>query len=292
MSTRSAALALLTACSLATPAFAQPAPTPAAAAVPANPPVPAQPVPAQPQAAPAKPSILMVVSDVDASLTIKLATTERKVDLKKGENRVELPQGHFTLLVDPAKVRAEPAEGDLTESGGELRIVLTTLGRVDVALPGEDGRIELDGKTLPAKDGKVHAEVPAGPHSLIVRRPGHFGAKGSVDVAPGRTTAVTAQMEKFEGTGNKTLAWVGIIGGGALVVGAIAVDAFGKYDEIGGDATRWTLLGLGAVGFVGGTILLKGYLDEDATPPVKDARFDVKVAVLPGGALAQVGGKF
>lgn len=281
MSTRSAALALLTACSLATPAFAQTAPI-------AEP----TPAPAEPVAAPAKPSILIIAADADFSLTIKSGTTERKIDLKKGENRIELPQGHFVLQADPARMRAEPAEGDLTEPGGEVRILLTTQGKVAVAAPGLDARVEVDGKALVAHDGKAQAELPAGPHSVIVRKPGHYGAKGTVDVAPGRTADVSAQLERFEGNGNKTFAWAGIIGGGALIVAAIAVDAFSKYDDIGGDATRWTLLGLGSVGFVGGTILLKGYLDEEAAPPVKDARFDVKVAALPGGALAQIGGKF
>jgi hypothetical protein len=75
-----------------------------------------------------------------------------------------------------------------------------------------------------------------------------------------------------------------------LVVAAIAIDALSTYDELGGDVTRWSLLGVGAAGFVGGTILLKHTLDEAA--PVKDVRYDVKVAGLRGGAVANLSLRF
>jgi hypothetical protein len=279
---------------LAAPVLAQPAhdsrpPLPA----PPPPPPPPQtpPVPVTPPAD-ATPSAVIVASDADASVTLKSGAVERTVAVKKGDNRIELPRGHFVAQVDPAKARVQPTEGDLAEPGQEVRLVLTTQGRVMIALPGEDGRVEVDGKALAAKDGKASADLPAGPHSIIVRQPGHFGAKGSVDVAPGRTVDVAARLEKFEGGGNQNLAWAGILGGGALIVAAIAVDAFSKYDEIGGDTTRWTLLGLGTVGFVAGTILLKSSIDANASPPVKDASFDVKVAGVRGGAVAQVGARF
>lgn len=242
-------------------------------------------------AEPARPCAVIVTSDAETTVTLNAGAVERTVTLKPGENRIEMPAGHFAVHADPARARIEPAEGDLGEPGQEVRVTVKTRGHVTVTVAGE-GRAEVDGKPLTAKEGKAEVDLPAGEHSLIVKQPGYFGTKGALAVAPGRTAEVVPRLEKFSGGGNPTLAWAGILGGGALIVAAISIDAFSKYDQIGGDATRWTLLGLGSVGFVGGTILLKSAIDAEASPPVRDGSFDVKVSAVRGGAVAQVGGTF
>lgn len=238
------------------------------------------------------PGTLLVVADADGTAILASGTDEQQVTLKKGENRFPMAAGRVVVIrVDPGAVSAKPAEIAI-ESAKESRIDLTTRGRVIAALPAADASLEVDGKPVAVKDGKAVTEVLAGTHSVVVRQPGYYGNKSAFRVSPGLTTELTAQMEQFEGNGHRGLAWTGILGGGALVVAAIAIDAASKFDKVGGDSVRWGMLTVGSLGFVGGTILLKSIIDDEASPPVRDGRIDIKVSAAHGGAAAQVAGTF
>lgn len=300
---RAAPVALLLGLAVALPVHAQPAPAPSsdrpapAADRPAPTPAPAAepaPAPATPPAA-AAPGTLVVVADADGLVAeLRAGSDTRAVGLKKGENRFEYPAGVVKIVIKKADGATVHEAEVQVPSGAEARVQFASRGQLVVKAP-EGGKVEVDGKALEAKDGQVAADVDPGDHSVVVTAPGKVGQKGQVGVTAGKTTTVQAKLDAFQPAGNTTLAYVGMIGGGALVVTALVIDATTRFDELGGDATRWGLFGVGAAGFVGGTILLKSTMDEQ--PPVQDRGFDVQVsgvglAPTKGGAMAQVQLKF
>jgi hypothetical protein len=170
-----------------------------------------------------------------------------------------------------------------------LKVAVVSRGRVVIQVPA-DADVELDGKEVKADKGAFTLDADPGSHTLLVQRAGQYGQKGSIEVAVGKTTTVPVTFQGWDAGGKKTWAWVAMLGGGALIATAVTINAVSKYDEIGGDAARWTLFGLGTAGFVGGTVLLKHAMDEQA--PVQDTRFNVQVGQTRGGAMATVGWKF
>lgn len=273
---------------------ADPAPTPASERAPAGdtaPPVEAQPAPAAPAPAPAAPGKLIIQADADDLVAeVRAPAGEaRMVGLKKGDNPIEVASGTVQVSV---QTKSGKKVGDFTvelAAGGEAKLAVRSRGTLVVQVPA-DADVKVGDKELEAQEGKFTVDLEPGSHSVLVQRPGYFGQKGDIAVDAGKTATVAPQLEAYDYGGKKTYAYAAIIGGGALVVAAIALDALGSYDEFGGDASRWTLLGVGAAGFVGGTILLKHTLDEVA--PVKDVRYDVKIARLQGGAVATLGLRF
>lgn len=271
----------------ALPAAAQDRPppaTPAPATAPEAGPAP-EPAPAPPP--PAAPGTLVLQADADdllADLTAGGAT--QRIGLKTGDNRVELAAGAVDVLIT-GKDGREVQRRSLTLGSGEtqtLAIVSRALVRI---LAPADATVELDSKEQDVKSkGPTDLKLVPGPHKLVIQRPGYFGRSAEVTAVAGKTTTVHVELDEYNAGGKKTWGWVGLIGGGALVVTAIAVDSFSKFDELGGDATRWSLFGLGAAGFVGGTMLLKAAMDEQA--PIKPGSFRMDVTGTRGGAAAQL----
>jgi hypothetical protein len=247
----------------------------------------AEPAPAPAPAPAAAAGKLIITADSDDLVAeIKAPASEpRLVGLKKGENTIEVTSGSVQVSVQTKGGRKVVEQGVDVPAGGQAQLAVRSRGILLVQVPA-DADVQVGGKDVDADAGKFQVELEPGSHSLVVQRPGQFGQKGSVTVEAGKTATVAPQFEAYDYGGRKTYAYAAIIGGGALVVAAIAVDALSSYDELGGDVTRWSLLGVGAAGFVGGTILLKHTLDEAA--PVKDVRYDVKVAGLRGGAVANL----
>lgn len=233
----------------------------------------------------------MITADADDLVAeIKAPASEpRLVGLKKGENAIEVTSGSVQVSVQTKGGRKVVEQGIDVPAGGQAQLAVRSRGILLVQVPA-DADVQVEGKDVEADAGKFQVELEPGSHSLVVQRPGQFGQKGSVAVEAGKTATVAPQFETYDYGGKKTYAYAGIIGGGVLVVAAIAIDALSTYDEFGGDVTRWSLLGVGAAGFVGGTILLKHTLDQAA--PVKDVRYDVKVAGLRGGAVANLSLRF
>ncbi len=93
----------------------------------------------------------------------------------------------------------------------------------------------------------------------------------------GKTHAIAPELAAFD-PGNRTVAWAGVLGGGALLLTSVLVERFAGADEMGGEPVRWGLVGLGLAGFVGGTMMMKDILRKEAKPPLKDGSFDVKVS--------------
>lgn len=273
---------------------ADPSPAPASDRAPAGdtaPPVEAQPAPTPAAPVAAAPGKLIIHADADDLVAeVRAPGSEpRMVGLKKGDNPIEVASGTVQISV---QTKAGKKVGDFTvevTAGGEAKLVVRSRGTLVVQVPA-DADVKVGDKEVEAQDGKFTVDVEPGSHSVLVQRAGHFGQKGEIAVAAGKTATVVPQFEAYDYGGKKTYAYAAIIGGGALVLAAIALDTVGTYDEFGGDATRWTLLGVGAAGFVGGTILLKHTLDEAA--PIKDVRYDVKIARMQGGAVASLGLRF
>jgi len=243
------------------------------------------PAPAAPAAPPAADGTLVISADADDLVAeIKVAGGDaRLVGLKKGDNRVELAAGDVVVSVSTKAGRRILDTKVAITGGGESRLDVKSRGTLVVEAPA-DADVSLDDRDVAAEGGVFKATATPGGHSLVVQRAGYYGMRGTVEVEVGKTARVATQFEAFDPGPKATIAWAGIIGGGALVVAAVAIDATSRFDEWGGDVARWTLLGTGAAAFVGGTVMLKHTMDEPA--PIKDTRFSVQVARVKGGALA------
>ncbi len=237
--------------------------------------------------APLAPGSLVLVVDAD---TDEATVGGQAASLKKGENKLGLPAGNVAYVVKFSN--GLTVKGDVkVPAGGEARAEAWSAGKLLLHV-GEGVKVEIDGKVAQVASGQVLQDVGIGAHTVVVTQPGYIGRKASVDVTGGHTAEITANLDKFDVPVDNTLAWVGIVGGGALIVTALVIDAVTQYDKVGGEATRWSLFGVGTAGFVGGTLLLKHNLDEVGTPPTKDGTFDVKVSRWGNGAMALLGWRF
>lgn len=257
----------------------------------------AQPAPAATatEAAAPAPGALVVTADADGLvLEIRDAGADsRIVGLKAGENRFDLAAGTVQVVVRTAGGQVLNDAKVAVPAGGEVRLSAVSQGQVSVDA-GDGAAVTLDGKPVP-RTGGVHAtSAVAGPHSLVVTQPGRYGQKGAVEVAPGRTAVVKANLQAYDVAGpTPAVAWVGVIGGGVLLLTGVALDALFEADEVGGDATRWALVGVGTAGFVGGTVALKRSMDATGEPPVREGAWQVQVSRLRrNGAALQVGMRF
>jgi hypothetical protein len=247
------------------------------------------------QPAAAAPGSLVVTADADGLvLEIRDAGADsRVIGLKAGENRVDLAAGTVHVVVRTAGGQVLNDDNVAVPAGGEARLSVIGQGQVRVEAP-EGAAVTLDGNPVARKDG-VHATAAvAGAHSLVVTHPGRYGQKGALEVAAGRTAAVKADLQPYDVAGPiPTVAWVAVLGGGALLLTGVALDALFEANEVGGDATRWALVGVGTAGFVGGTVALKRSMDAVGEPPVRDGTWQVQVSRLRrDGAAVQVGLKF
>ena len=264
----------------APPAVPAPAPAPVVVA-------PAAPSPTVVEAPPPAPGALVVVVDADADDAM---VGGQSIALKKGENRVSLPAGNVEYVVKFAS--GITVKGVATvPAGGEARAEAWSGGRLVVHV-GDGGKVEVDGKPAVVAGGQAALDLPIGTHTVVVTQTGHIGRKASVDVTGGHTSEIMANLDVFAVDVHNGLAWTGIIGGGALIVAALVIDGVTTYDKVGGEATRWSLLGVGTAGFVGGTLLLKHNMDEVGTPPTQDGTFDVKITRYGNGAMALLGWRF
>ncbi len=258
----------------------------------AVPPSAAEPVavalpPAVTAEAPPAPGALILAVDADSD---DATVGGQAASLKRGENRLALPAGNVAYAVKFANGLTVKGEVKVPP-GGEVRAEAWSAGKLLLHV-GDGAKVEIDGQPAAVAAGQVLQDVAIGSHTVVVTQPGHVGRKASVDVTGGHTSEITANLEVFVVPVDNTLAWVGIFGGGALVVTALVIDAVSDYNKVGGDATRWSLLGVGTAGFVGGTLLLKHNLDEVGAPPTRDGTFDVKVTRWGNGAMALVGWRF
>ncbi len=281
-----AGLSALLCAAIALPAAAKPPraqPEPAAAPEPAPVPEAAPPAPV-----PAAPGVLVLAADADGLVA---EVSGAVVGLKKGDNRFDLPAGSAKVLVKTAAGKVVHESVAVIPSAGEERVTLVTLGKVEMRVPAQ-AKVLIDGKEVPATAGACSADLEPGTHSLLVTGPGHVGKKGSFEIESGKKAAIAAVLDVYNPPGHEDLAWAGMIGGGALIVAALVIEGTTKFDQLGGDAVRWSLLGVGTAGFVGGTLLLKSSMDEAATPPVLDGKFDIKVSQIRGGAMTRLGMRF
>lgn len=256
-------------------------------------PAPTAEAPAAPAPAPAAtgPGILLLVADADDLVAeLKPASGEGKVvGLKTGENKVELAAGEVVVSVATKSGRKVLDQKVDIGAGATQTVTLVSRGKLVVIL-AKDASVAVDDKDLDADGDKFTVSAAPGSHSVVVQRPGYFGQKGQVEVQLGKTATLNPTLTVFDSGGKRTVAWAGILGGAALVVGALIVDTTTKFDEFGGDTVRWTMLGAGTAAFVGGTIMLKTVMDEDA--PIQDATFQVQVTRAPNGGVVSLSRRF
>jgi len=227
--------------------------------------------------------VVVVVADAD-DLVAEVGGAIR--GLKAGENRIELPAGDHTVVVRTKAGKAIGSYPVQVPSGGEARVQIVSTGVVVV--PAREGRVvEVDGKAVEAKDGRYEIRRGAGKVPVVVKEAGKVGRKGEVDILVGKTATLDPTLEAFS-AGNKNVALACILGGGALVLGGTLMEVFADADAVGGDGTRWALMGIGTAAFVGGTIWMKDILAKENSPPVQPGTFDVKFAATRGGAAARL----
>ncbi len=234
---------------------------------------------------------LVIQADAD-DLVVELRTDAgepRLVGLKKGDNDLDVPAGTVKVAVTSKAGRAV-AQLDLTLAAGERKnVAVVSRGQLRVKASA-DAQVQVDGKALPVQDGVFAGDFEPGDRSLVVQRVGYQGQKGSVAVQVGKIATVTPELERFDPGGRVTMAWTSIAVGGALVVAALVVDATVTWKDYGGDAGRWGAFSLGAAGFIGGTVLLKNTLDQQA--PVQERPFQIQVSGTRGGGVARIGWAF
>lgn len=237
--------------------------------------------------APPKPGHVVITADAEG-LVAELNGAMH--GLKVGENRIEVPAGDWKVVVrgkDGVNV------GDWTvhvDAEGEGRVDVVTIGHLVV--PVVPGRVvEIAGEAVEATDGSVDAKLPAGTVSVVVKQFGMTGIKGDVAIVAGKTATIDPQLAAFSG-GNKNIALGAIIGGGAMVLGGVLMEALADADAAGGDITRWALVGVGTAAFVVGTIRMKSILELENNPPVQDGTFDVRLSAGRRGGMASFAMRF
>lgn len=264
--------------------------TPAAGAAPADGAPPADgaaPVAAPEPPPPPKPGHVVIHSDAD---DLVAQVDGALVGLKKGPNKVELKPGDYTIVVKTKKGEAVGSYKVTVQSEAEASVKVVTTGVIVLGV-NDGSSLEVDGKKVAPKDGTAKLSVKAGKHSVVVKRPGFFGRKGDLDVTAGKTHSIDPALDKLK-AGNKTLAWVGVVGGGALVLTGVLLEALVDANKFGGDATRWAVMGVGTAGFVGGTILMKQILKKENNPPVKPGTIKASVALSPATRSASLALRF
>ncbi|HAN31849.1 MAG TPA: hypothetical protein DCQ06_09655, partial [Myxococcales bacterium] len=226
---------------------------------------------------------LVIKIDV-AGLTAHLdcAGGTRKEALSKGDNKLTLPACEYSIAVKDKAGTLVGTYSAAVQGSAEAIVTVATLGRLRLSV-ADGSKLEVDGKKVAAKDDTAEAEVKGGKHSVVIKKPGFYGTKTTVDVLAGKTQVLSPTFEKFTAP-HKTLAWAGIIGGSALVVAAVVIEGVFPADQLGGDLTRWLIMGAGVTSFVGGTMLMKKALSKENNPPVRDGSVPSQVVGANRGA--------
>ena len=195
--------------------------------------------------------------------------------LKKGDNRFELPAGATTVDVQGKDGKSLQKFPVTVESGKDSQVAVRTTGKLVVN--GAALSVQVDGKPVVAKDGSVSADLALGKHSVVVTQPGRVGIKSDIEVMAGKTHTIAPNLANFD-AGNTSIAMGAVLGGGGLIIAAMLLERFGTAGGMGGEATRWVMVGGGIAGFAGGTMMMKGIYKRRANPPVEDGKLDVQVS--------------
>jgi len=145
----------------------------------------------------------------------------------------------------------------------------------------------------PKADKKI--DVKPGKYTVIVRRPGFFPVKGTVEVAAGKTHTITFNEEIVpQRRQGEIWSLVGIGVGVSAVITAAALELAGVEDTPGNTAMKSTLAGVGSVMFITGGALLHWIRTSRSNPKVKEGQFNINVGAAPirGGAMLSAGGTF
>jgi hypothetical protein len=160
----------------------------------------------------------------------------------------------------------------------------------------DDAQIEVvdgvKGET-PKADKKI--DVKPGKYTVIVRRPGFFPVKGTVEVAAGKTHTISF-LEEVVPQRRQGEIWslVGIGVGVTAVLTAAGLELAGVEDTPGNTALKASLAGVGSIMFTTSGALLHWIRTSRSNPKVKDSEFQINVGAAPirGGAMLSAGGTF
>lgn len=225
-----------------------------------------------PPAAPPPPGFVVITVDTEGLSAVVGGEVH---GLKKGANRFELPAGSATIEVQGKGGKSIQKTDVVIDSAKDAQVSVTLTGKL--VINGDALAISVDGKDLKKDGASAQTQLLRGKHSVVVTQPGRIGIKSQVEVLAGRTHTIDPRLERFD-AGDKRLAWASVLGGGGLIVAAVILERFVDSQSLGGDTTRWIMVGGGIAGFAGGTIMMKKILKREANPPVQDGKLDVKVS--------------
>ncbi|MEC8025927.1 MAG: hypothetical protein VX223_18490 [Myxococcota bacterium] len=145
----------------------------------------------------------------------------------------------------------------------------------------------------PAADGSV--AVAPGKYTVIVRRPGFFPVKGTVDVAAGKTHTITFNEEAVpQRRQGEIWSLIGIGVGVSAVLTAAALELADVKETLEMSALKGTLAGVGSIMFTTGGACLHWIRTSRSNPAVKEQQFQINVGAAPmrGGAMLSAGARF
>ncbi len=247
----------------APPASTSPGVQPSAGTAAATQPEASAPAVALPQAASQAPGYVDIQADATLTLDLQNGRATTHFSLHPGSNHCDLATGTWAIGGDATRLRALP-NPLVVVAGQGTPVTVLTLGLVGLdstQAPGSTAEIE--SKIL--KLGEPMAALPAGPHSVVLRQPGHVPGSANFVLTPGSSVRFSASLAPQEPHA-RWPAWTAIALGASLLAGAAVLDRFSKFDGLGGDFSRFTLVGVGAAGIVTGTLLAKHWIDQEDDP--------------------------
>ena len=228
---------------------------------------------------------------------------------KRGDNSVtDVPAGaQVVRIVDKAGKELHQSVVTI-RAGGTARVEFFHFGTVKTPFP--DATIEVvepkksgDKKDDDEKDGAkkktpqaaASLRLPAGKHTVIVRRPGRFPLKGTLDVTPGKSYSLTNDAPTLpDRKGLEIGMIVGLSLGLAMVTTATILELADVGKESGGDAAKFTLAGVGGGLFIASGAVLKWSRDSRLKPTPRDESFQIRVGagLLKDGGMVVTSGRF
>ena len=108
------------------------------------------------------------------------------------------PPAHSTILPEPPPSDDPAAHEPDVQAPREAGTRDSEFGTIAVKFQPADAEVLIDGELWQGadQDRRLLVSLPAGPHRVEVRKPGHKSFSTDVDVTPGETTSVNVSLSK------------------------------------------------------------------------------------------------